>query len=83
MENNTFKSGKYIGKTYKEVRINHPEYFIYLITQPVCNVYDCIDFIKYCMGYLTREDTEKEVLKYRTNNVSSDNYSWPPSVNQR
>ena len=37
---------KYKGKTYKDVRINHTEYFIYLITQPAGNVYEYLDFIK-------------------------------------
>jgi len=33
-------------KTFKDVRINHTEYFIFLITQPAGNVFD---FMKYCI----------------------------------
>ena len=58
MENTIFKKGKHKGKTYKHVRINHTEYFIYLITQPAGNVYDYLDFIKYCMEYIKADDAE-------------------------
>ena len=39
MDNTLFYKGKQKGKTYKDVIINHTEYFIYLITQPGENVY--------------------------------------------
>ena len=58
MEHTLFQKGKYKGKTFKDVRINHTEYFIYLITQPAGNVYDYFDFIKYCMEYIKAEDVE-------------------------
>lgn len=60
MENTIFHKGKHKGKTYKDVRINHTEYFIFLITQPAGNVYDYFDFIKYCMGYIKAEDADDE-----------------------
>ena len=58
MEHTLFQKGKHKGKTFKDVRINHTEYFIYLITQPAGNVYDYFDFIKYCMEYIKAEDVE-------------------------
>ena len=60
MDNTVFKKGKHKGKTYKDVRINHTEYFIYLITQPAGNVVAYFDFIKYCMDYIRAEDIEEE-----------------------
>lgn len=84
MDNIVFKKGKHKGKTYKEVRINHTEYFIYLITQPAGNVYAYFDFIKYCMEYITAEyvEEEEEVQTIRSR-VSTGESSWPPSVNNR
>ena len=58
MEHTIFQKGKHKGKTFKDVRINHTEYFIFLITQPAGNVYDYFDFIKYCMEYIKAEDVE-------------------------
>jgi hypothetical protein len=58
MENIKFTRGKYKGKSYKDVRINHPEYFVFLITQPAGNVFGHFDFIKYCMEYLTAIDDD-------------------------
>ena len=40
------------GKTYQHVRVNHPEYFIYLSAQSVGSVYRYLDFIKYCIEHL-------------------------------
>lgn len=56
MDHTVFQKGKHQGKTFKDVRINHTEYFIFLITQPAGNVYDYFDFIKYCMEYIKAED---------------------------
>lgn len=56
MERTVFQKGKHKGKTFKDVRINNTEYFIFLITQPAGNVYDYFDFIKYCMEYIKAED---------------------------
>ena len=56
MDNIVFKKGKYKGKTYKDVRINHTEYFVFLITQPAGNVCDYFDFIGYCMNYIKSEE---------------------------
>ena len=58
MDYTVFKKGKHKGKTFKDVRINYTEYFIYLITQPAGNVYSYFDFIKYCMEYIKTEDDE-------------------------
>jgi hypothetical protein len=58
MEHTVFQKGNHKGKTFKDVRINHTEYFIFLITQPAGNVYDYFDFIKYCMEYIKAEDVE-------------------------
>ena len=58
MEHTVFQKGKHKGKTFKDVRINHTGYFIFLITQPAGNVYDYFDFIKYCMEYIKAEDIE-------------------------
>ena len=59
MDDVKFHKGKHKGKTYKEVRINHTEYFIFLVTQPAGNVYDYFDFIKYCMEYIKAEDVDE------------------------
>ena len=56
MDNDIFNKGKHKGKTYKDVRINHTEYLIFLITQPAGNVYEYFDFIKYCMKYIKADD---------------------------
>ena len=58
MDHTVFQTGKHKGKTFKDVRINHTEYFIFLITQPAGNVYAYFDFIKYCMEYIKAEDVE-------------------------
>ena len=34
MDAETFKCGKHKGKTFRDVRINHTEYFLFLATQP-------------------------------------------------
>ena len=56
MEHTVFQKGKHKGKTFKDVRINHTEYLIFLVTQPAGNVVGHFDFIKYCMNYLQSED---------------------------
>lgn len=58
MDHTIFQKGKHKDKTFKDVRINHTEYFIFLITQPAGNVYEYLDFIKYCMEYIKAEDNE-------------------------
>tara|TARA_B100000902_G_scaffold353305_1_gene364645 strand:- start:4429 stop:4680 length:252 start_codon:yes stop_codon:yes gene_type:complete len=83
MENTTFKRGKHKGKTYKDVRINYTEYFIYLIAQPAGNVYHHFDFIEYCMEYIRAEDNREKPSSLVINNVSTGEHSWPPSVNNR
>ena len=59
MENHKFTRGKYKDKTFLDVRINHPEYFIFLVTQPAGKVLMYFDFIKYCMEYLTAIDDDQ------------------------
>ena len=54
-DNKIFNNGKYKNNTYKSIRINHPEYFMFLVNQPSGNVYEYYDFIKYCIYYLTIE----------------------------
>ncbi len=51
----TFKSGKYKGLTYELVRQEHPEYFGYLFSQPVYQVYNDFNFIKYCLDFMSME----------------------------
>lgn len=45
--NETFKTGKYLGRTFEDVKKN-TNYFYYLIAQPVGNVINYLDFIYYC-----------------------------------
>lgn len=52
MDDFVFIHGKYKGKTYKYVRTNHTDYFIYLLSQPAGKVYNEFEFIKYCINYL-------------------------------
>ena len=52
MDDIIFQKGKHKGKTYRDVRINNTEYFVFLITQPAGNVYDYFDFISYCMKHI-------------------------------
>jgi hypothetical protein len=52
MDNFVFLHGMYKGKTYKYVRTNHPDYFVYLLSQPAGKVYNEFEFIKYCIDYL-------------------------------
>jgi hypothetical protein len=52
LDNCIFVDGKHKGKTYKDVRINHTEYFLFLIAQPAGSMYRYFDFIKYCMEYI-------------------------------
>ena len=52
MDQKVFTKGKYQGKTYKEIRINHTSYFFYLVGLPPTKVPDYQEFIQYCMGYL-------------------------------
>jgi hypothetical protein len=56
MDAETFKCGKHKGKTFRDVRINHTEYFVFLADKIPGNedvlAYHHIKFIEYCMGYL-------------------------------
>ena len=57
MDDFVFLHGKYKGKTYKYVRINHTDYFIYLLSQPAGKVYNEFEFIKYCIHYLETDSS--------------------------
>ena len=62
MDNIVFETGKYTDKTYKYVRINHPEYFTSLLCKRVGNVIVYFDFITYCLSILSSKnhnDTKK------------------------
>jgi hypothetical protein len=56
MDDVVFTHGKYKGETYKYVRTNHTEYFMYLIAKPAGTVYRYLDFIRYCLDYISTED---------------------------
>ena len=56
MDAETFKCGKHKGKTFRDVRINHTEYFLFLADKIPGSeevlAYTHFKFIEYCMGYL-------------------------------
>jgi hypothetical protein len=56
MDNYVFAQGVHKGKTYRDVRINHTGYFIFLASQPASKMCNYIDFIAYCMRYLRAEE---------------------------
>tara|TARA_B100000963_G_C22594413_1_gene657156 strand:- start:1258 stop:1623 length:366 start_codon:yes stop_codon:yes gene_type:complete len=61
MENEVFSTGKYEGKTFKFVRINHTDYFTWIVTQPTIKIasyvgaHELIDFVKYSLEFLKHE----------------------------
>ena len=64
MDAETFKCGKHKGKTFRDVRINHTEYFLFLATQPAGSAGAPLTllhskFIEYCMAYLRLSDENK------------------------
>ncbi len=59
MDNYVFAQGVHNGKTYRDVRINHTGYFIFLASQPTRKMYNYIDFIAYCMRYLRAEEVTR------------------------
>ena len=68
MHNSLIETGKHRGKPYYQVRIENPEYFIWLVQQPAGNVVKHFNFITYClnsmvMGRFRVEDmdTSKDV----------------------
>ena len=59
-----FKYGPHKGETYHKVRTLHPDFFFSLIQKPVTEVLHELDFIQYCMSYLTKdEDEDKSEMK--------------------
>ena len=68
MHNALIETGKHRGKPYYQVRIDSPEYFIWLVQQPAGNVVKHFNFIKYCLNQMVMTrfrtdsmDTSKEV----------------------
>ena len=47
-----FKCGKYQGKSFSYVRKKHPQYFIWLVSQPAGTVWKHFDFIRYCLDVM-------------------------------
>jgi len=84
MDDFLFTHGKYKGKTYKYVRINHTDYFIYLLSQPTGKVYKDFEFIQYCIDYLKidsspppppKKDYEKIIYELYTSIKEKYNYT--------
>ena len=46
------ETGKHRGKPYYKVRIENPEYFVWLVQQPAGNVVKHFNFIKYCLNQM-------------------------------
>ncbi len=52
MDKQVFTNGKHQGLTYKEVRINHTDFFISLMNQSYANISQYHDFIQYCIEFM-------------------------------
>ena len=50
MDHAVIEGGKHKGKPYYKVRIESPEYFVWLVQQPAGNVVKHFNFIKYCLN---------------------------------
>ncbi len=48
-----FKNGKHKGRSFEEVRQNYPDYFLYLVSQPLGSVIEYVPFVNYCMDFIT------------------------------
>lgn len=57
MDDCLFTHGRFRGRTYKYVRINHTDLFIHLLSQPAGTVYKNFEFIKYCIDYLKTDSS--------------------------
>lgn len=60
MADTKFMSGKYEGKTWEYVRVNHPDYFAWMYNQPVYIVRRYLGFIAYCLSF--KEDGGKKEI---------------------
>jgi hypothetical protein len=54
-DDTVFTKGKHNKKTWNEVRMLNPEYFMFLANRPAGDVIDYLDYIRYCIDYLTKE----------------------------
>ena len=52
MDHALIETGKHRGKPYYKVRIENPEYFVWLVQQPAGNVVKHFNFIKYCLNQM-------------------------------
>ena len=52
MDQAVIETGKHRGKPYYLVRIENPEYFVWLVQQPAGNVVKHFNFIKYCLNQM-------------------------------
>ena len=50
-----FETGPHKGTSYFTVRTKHPEYFISLVEKPVKEVLNELEFIQYCLHFLTKK----------------------------
>tara|TARA_A100001011_G_C13906069_1_gene673089 strand:+ start:423 stop:662 length:240 start_codon:yes stop_codon:yes gene_type:complete len=66
LDNNKFTSGKYSGKTWKEIRTKQLEYFFWLRERPNSFSSELNDFVNYCLEYLTIEIEIKEYYEHRS-----------------
>ena len=68
MDAEIFKCGKHMGKTFRDVRINHTEYFLFLADKipgsEEVPAYTHFKFIEYCMGYLRLGADAQSVVGY-------------------
>lgn len=60
LDNNKFTVGRYSGKTWKEVRTKHPDFFFWLREQSNSFSVELNNFVNYCMEFLTIEIEMKE-----------------------
>ena len=58
------ETGKHRGKPYYQVRIDSPEYFIWLVQQPAGNVVKHFNIIKYC-------HTQMVMTRFRTDSMDT------------
>ena len=54
LDDKTFVSGPYQGKTYKSVRQSHYDWFFYIISRSAGSVIEYYEFIEYCLEYLVK-----------------------------
>ena len=47
------QKGDYKGQSYADVRTEHPEFLFHLMNQKTIDVIDYLEFIQYCLSYLT------------------------------